>query len=113
VYLQDGVPVYCYNFLGSATTYVRGKPLAAGRHKPLLKFRPNGNGPAAITMQVDSTDRTRGTVPKLTPMPYEASGGLSVGLDQGRQVPPETAGAAPVAIESLRFEFAQHAPLSK
>ena len=108
VYVKDRIPVYCYNLLGGDLSYVRGTdPLAPGRHELLVQFRPEGNGAATVTMQVDGADHAEGTIPKLTPIMYEASDGFSVGVDQGSPVSPETVDAVPAAVDALRFEFVQ------
>ena len=108
LYVKDGVPTYCYNLLGGEKTYVRStSALAPGRHELALQFQPDGNGGAKVVIRADGAAVAEGSVPKLTPMMYEASDGFSVGVDQGSFVSPETmdAPAAPVAL--VRFEYAQ------
>ena len=105
-YVKDGVLVYCYNLLGGDVTYLRGaNPLSSGRHEVLIRFQPDGQGAATVTMQVDGSDYAQGRIPKLTPFMYEASDGFSVGLDQGSAVSPETTGATPGGVPELRFEY--------
>ena len=48
-----------------------------------------------------------GSVPKLSPMMYEASDGFSVGIDQGSFVSPETINALAAPVALVRFEYAQ------
>ena len=106
LYLKDGVPTYCYNLLGDPVTYVRaGAPLTPGRHELRLQFRPDGQGAAGVVLEVDVAGRTTGTVPKITPLMYEASDGFSVGVDQGSPVSPETKEAVAAPVVSVRFEY--------
>jgi arylsulfatase len=109
LYVKDGAPVYCYNFLGGETSYVRGPALTPGRHELLLRFQPDGQGGAQVVMKVEGAGDVAGAIPRLTPMMYEASDGFSVGVDQGSNVSPETVDAAAAPVASLRFEFPQGA----
>jgi hypothetical protein len=100
------VPVYCYNLLGGDTTSVRGNaPLTAGTHELMLDFHPDAQGGATVVLTVDGTNSTKGTIPKLAQMLYEASDGFSVGLDQGSSVSPETVDVPAAAVAAVRFEF--------
>jgi arylsulfatase A-like enzyme len=106
LYLKDGIPAYCYNFLGSDLTCLRGTTaLAAGRHELRVQFRPDADGGAGISLQVDGGTPLQGRIPKIMPFIYEASDGFSIGLDQGSSVSPDTVGAVPVEVIEVRFDF--------
>jgi Sulfatase len=90
LYLKEGVPAHCYNFLGFIHTYARGsQPLGAGEHTLRYEFTYDGGGVGKGGLGVLSVDgdkvgqaRTDRTVPFL----FSADDLMDIGKDTGAPV---------------------------
>jgi arylsulfatase len=93
LYLLNGVPTYCYNFLGMDHTFVRGENrLAAGTHQVRMEFDYDGGGLAkggAIRLYTDGDLAASGRIERTEPFVYSADETCDVGSDDASSVSPE------------------------
>lgn len=105
LYLENGVPVYEYNFFGRDYYRVAGSaPLSAGRHSVAmvyqqLPFEPlkEATGGTA-TLFVDGTQVGTGPIPMVAPARYSATETMDIGMDLGSTVSRTYAKQAPFAF---------------
>jgi hypothetical protein len=90
LYLKEGIPAHCYNFLGVTRTYARAsKPLAAGEHTLRYEFTYDGDGVGKGGMGVLSMDGTKvgqARIDRTVPFIFSADDLLDIGKDTGAPV---------------------------
>ncbi len=105
LFLEEGVPVYEYNFFGQERYRVAGKePLAPGRHTVALDYRQAPfepmkevtGGPA--TLSVDGEAVATGEIAKVVPARFSATETLDIGMDLGATVAKTYEPEAPFAF---------------
>lgn len=105
LFLEEGVPVYEYNFFGQHRYRVAGTaPLAPGRHTIVLGYRQAPfepmkevtGGPA--TLKVDGTEVATGEIASVVPARFSATETLDIGMDLGATVARSYEPAAPFAF---------------
>jgi arylsulfatase len=93
LYLSDGVPTYCYNFLGLEHTFVRGgTALEAGVCQVRMEFKYDGGGLAkggTISLYTDGDLAASGRLERTQPFVYSADETCDVGSDDASAVSPE------------------------
>ncbi|MBW6399301.1 arylsulfatase [Roseomonas sp. HJA6] len=93
LYLRDGVPTYCHNWMASDLYYVRGDaPLPAGRHTIRFEFAYDGggNGKGGMgTLFVGDRQVGQGRIEKTVPNIFSYDDLLDIGMDSLEQVTPE------------------------
>jgi arylsulfatase len=93
LYLSDGVPTYCYNFLGLEHTFVRGgTALEAGVRQVRMEFKYDGGGLAkggTISLYTDGDLAASGRLERTQPFVYSADETCDVGSDDASAVSPE------------------------
>ncbi|WP_434600145.1 arylsulfatase [Streptomyces sp. A5-4] len=91
LYVLDGRPAYCNNFLGVERYTVRGPdPLTPGEHEVRMDFTYDGGGlgkGGTAVLSVDGTEVARGRVERTQPFLYSMDESLDVGVDTGTPVP--------------------------
>lgn len=110
LYLDAGRPVFCYNELGTTSTYLRGRqPVAAGTTAVHVRFRPAANGHVAVTMMVDGTTVADAELEHAM-LGYQGSDVFSIGRDEGSRVSAEYGADNTFTgtIDQLTFDFTQH-----
>ncbi|NIY96779.1 arylsulfatase [Salipiger sp. HF18] len=105
LYLEDGVPVYEFNFFGKELYRVAGEtPLEAGEHTVTMIYEqlPFEAGKevtgGTATLLVDGAEVATGNVEKVVPSRYSATETLDIGMDLGATVTPAYREAAPFAF---------------
>jgi hypothetical protein len=78
LYLNDGVPTYCYNFPGPEYTYLRGtEALAPGRHEIGYTFEKTGPEPLDAggigRLTVDGAQVAEGEIPRTSTVGYRST----------------------------------------
>jgi hypothetical protein len=90
VYLKDGIPAHCYNFLGFARTYARGlKPLGAGEHTLRYEFTYDGGGVGkggVGVLSVDGEKVGQARIERTVPFVFSADDLMDIGTDAGTPV---------------------------
>ena len=90
LYVEDGKPVFDYNFVDVAHYKIAGKtPLAPGKHTVKLDFKYDGGGigkGANATLSVDGKTAATGRVEQTLPVRVTLDEGLDVGQDTGTPV---------------------------
>ncbi|MGN6430206.1 MAG: arylsulfatase [Gaiellaceae bacterium] len=90
VYLKDGAPTYCHNFIGLQRFTVRGEQaVPAGTHQVRMEFAYDGGGPAkggTATLYVDGDPIGEGRVEATVPLIFSADETTDVGHDTGSPV---------------------------
>jgi arylsulfatase len=118
LYLREsGVPVYCYNLLGLASTKVTGTdPLRPGRHRVVMTFDYDGGGPgrgAAVRLLVDGEQVGEGRLERSVPLVFSLDETCDVGRDTGTAVSDDYTPQSSTftgTIELVRLEIADGAP---
>ena len=97
LYLDNGVPVYEYNFFGRERYRVAGEaPLGPGPHSVSVVYRQAPFQPGkevtggTATLLVDGTEVAAGEIAKVVPSRYSATETLDVGMDLDRRFPKPT-----------------------
>jgi len=117
LYIDNGMPVYEYNFFGRGDYRLAGKePLATGTHTvvleyrqrtPFKRFREFFGGPARLL--VDGVEVAQGEIEKVVPGRFSATETLDIGMDLGSPVSRSYAAKAPFAfsgkIDNVRFDL--------
>ncbi|MCB1352657.1 MAG: sulfatase-like hydrolase/transferase [Rhodobacteraceae bacterium] len=105
LYLEDGVPVYEFNFFGKDLYRVAGEaPLEPGEHTVTmvyeqLPFEPGKEVTGGTaTLLVDGAEVASGDVGKVVPSRYSATETLDIGMDLGATVTPVYREQAPFAF---------------
>jgi arylsulfatase len=90
VYLNDGAPTYCHNFIGLQRFTVRGEQaVPAGTHQVRMEFAYDGGGPAkggTVTVYVDGDPIGEGRVGATVPFLFSGDETTDVGLDAASPV---------------------------
>jgi arylsulfatase len=90
LYVKDGVPAYCYNFLGlERTTIAAAKPLAPGKSTIRFEFAYDGGGMAkggTGTLFVNDQKVAEGRIEHTQPLMFSADDTADVGIDLGTPV---------------------------
>ena len=105
MYLENGVPVYEFNFFGKDLYRVAGEtPLEPGEHTVTmvyeqLPFEPGKEVTGGTaTILVDGAEIASGDVEKVVPSRYSATETLDIGMDLGATVTPVYREEAPFAF---------------
>ncbi|MGB9224476.1 arylsulfatase [Mycobacterium sp.] len=93
LYLQDGIPIFAYNYLGhELTTVAATDPLPEGQVTLGLSFAYDGGGlgnGASVSLVVDGAAMASGRIERTVPFRFSMSGEtLDVGIDTGSPVVP-------------------------
>ena len=95
LYMKDGRPVYCYNFLGAQRFTVTGQSVVpAGKHQIRMEFAYDGNGVGkggSALLLVDGKEVGRGRVERTIPNVYSLDETTDVGTFTGTPVTPDEA----------------------
>jgi len=115
LYLEDGIPVYEFNFFGRDVYRVAGDaPLAPGPHTITMiyeqqPFEGTDVTGGTATLLVDDTVVGSGEVAQVVPSRYSATETLDIGMDLGATVSPAYREEAPFAftgsIEQVSVEL--------
>jgi arylsulfatase len=93
IYVKDGKPKYCYNFLGLEHYYVTGEQaLPAGQHQVRMEFDYDGGGigkGGTVTLYVDGDQVGQGRLKQTEPFIYSADETLDIGVDDASSVSPD------------------------
>lgn len=105
LYLEDGVPVYEYNFFDRARYRLEGSaPLPEGTHEIVLTYQqtePTEENPLAggpIVMSVNGEDIARGMIELAVPEGFSTTETMDIGVDLGAVVTPAYHDRAPFAF---------------
>jgi arylsulfatase len=90
LYLTDGVPRYCYNFLGLQRFTIEGNtPVPGGKHRVRMEFTYDGGGLAkggTVTLYLDGDNIGEGRVEATVPMVFSGDETCDVGSDTASPV---------------------------
>ena len=90
LYVKDGKPAYCYNFLGLQRFKVYGDtPIPAGEHQVRMEFAYDGGGLAkggTVSLYIDGDKVGEGRVENTQAMIFSADETTDVGVDSGTAV---------------------------
>lgn len=90
LYLNEGVPTFVYNFLGTERMTVAGKqPLPKGKVNLSVDFKYDGGGAGKggdITMSANSKAIATGRMQRTIPVQFSLGEGLDIGEDVGSAV---------------------------
>jgi arylsulfatase A-like enzyme len=93
IYVKNGKPKYCYNFLGLEYYFVEGKQaLPAGQHQVRMEFTYDGGGLAkggTVTLYVDGDKAGQGRVERTEPFLFSADETCDLGVDDASAVSPD------------------------
>ncbi|WP_158972410.1 arylsulfatase [Chachezhania sediminis] len=105
LYLEDGVPVYEFNFFGKELYRVAGQtPLEPGEHSVTMVYEQRPFEPGkevtggTATLLVDGVEVASGDIEKVVPSRYSATETLDIGMDLGATVTPAYREDAPFAF---------------
>jgi arylsulfatase len=89
-YLNEGKPVFHYNFVDVAHTDIAGQmPLTAGKHNLKVDFAYDGGGignGGMTTLSVDGKEVAKGRIERTNPVRISLDEGLDIGADTGTPV---------------------------
>ncbi|MEU7892537.1 arylsulfatase [Nonomuraea sp. NPDC049152] len=112
LYLNQGRPVYCYNYFGRQHFYLRApEPLAPGRHTVRLEFTYDGGGVGkggSGLLTVDGAKVVEGRIEATTPYLFSADETLDIGIDTASPVSPdytETGNSFTGTIDFVRIDI--------
>jgi hypothetical protein len=90
LYVKDGVPKYCYNFIGLERIYVEAnQPLQPGERQVRIEFRYDGGGTgkgADLVLFVEGEEVGKGRTERSIPYLISLDETLDVGTDAGTPV---------------------------
>jgi arylsulfatase len=90
LYLHDGVPTYCYNFLGLQRFFVRGDAsVAPGVRQVRMEFDYDGGGMAqggTVRLYVDGQEVGSGRVDHTQPLVFSVDETFDLGFDDASSV---------------------------
>lgn len=116
MYLSDGVPAYCHNWVDHEYYYVRGtEALSAGTHTVSFEFDYDGGGPGKGgngRLLVDGNVVGKGRIENTCGYMYATTDGLDIGRDTGAPVidhygSPD--GRCTATVHSVTIDIAPHA----
>lgn len=110
LYLNDGVPTFCYNFPGPELTYIRGtEALSPGRHTIDYVFDKTGPEPLGAggsgRITVDGTVVGEGEIPRTCTVGYSMDETFDIGWDKGSPVSEEYGPIAKFTGKIVRVDF--------
>ena len=110
LYLNDGVPTFCYNFPGPVYTYIRGsEALAPGRHEIGFTFDKTGPEPLGAggtgTLTVDGTQVAEGEIARTATVGYSMDETFDIGWDKGSPVSEEYGPISKFTGKIIRVDF--------
>jgi arylsulfatase A-like enzyme len=90
IYLRDGVPTYCYNWVDHERYYVKGEAaLEPGRHKVRIDFKYDGGGAGKggdARLLVDGAQVGEGRIANTCGYMFATTDAMDVGCDTGSQL---------------------------
>jgi hypothetical protein len=93
LYVKDGKPKYCYNFVGLKHMYVDStKAIPDGTHQIRMEFAYDGGGlgkGGSVSLHVDGQKVGEGRVDTTVPMTFSLDETTNVGDDTGAPVTPD------------------------
>ncbi len=93
IYVKDGKPSYCYNFVGLDHYFVEGeKTIPAGTLQVRMEFDYDGGGLAkggTVTLYIDGNKVGEGRVDKTEPFVFSADETFDIGVDNASAVSPD------------------------
>jgi arylsulfatase len=93
LYIKDGKPKYCYNFVGLKHTYVEStKAIPEGTHQLRMEFAYDGGGMAkggGVSLFLDGDKVGEGRVDMTAPLTFSLDETTNVGDDTGAPVTPD------------------------
>ncbi|MCZ6738196.1 MAG: arylsulfatase [Actinobacteria bacterium] len=93
LYLHEGVPRYCYNFLGLTHTIVTGSsPVGAGTRQVRVEFDYDGGGVGKggeVRLYVDGDEVGSDRIERTEPFIFSADETLDLGVDDASAVSPD------------------------
>jgi arylsulfatase len=106
LYLLDGHPTYCYNYLNQVHHIVRsGSGIPVGGSRVTIDFAYEGPGlgrGGRASLLVDDVEVGRTDIPKTVPYRFSLSEGLTLRCDSGSAVSHDYRAPFPLACVSLR-----------
>ncbi|MBU3032212.1 hypothetical protein [Paracoccus marinaquae] len=108
LYLENGVPVYEYNFFGKERYRVTGgTALEPGPHTVTMVYEQKPFEPmkevtgGIVTLQVDGTEVASGEIARVAPFRFSATETMDIGMDLGASVSHVYEKAAPFAFTGV------------
>jgi Sulfatase len=118
LYLIDGRPTYCYNYLDLRRHVVRGdRELPEGSSRVIVDFTSDGPGlgrGGEIRLLLDDLEIGRTAIPQTVPYRFSLSEGMSLRRDRGSAVSEDYSAPFPLAsavLRSVTFELNDATPL--
>jgi arylsulfatase len=110
LYLNDGVPTYCYNFPGPEYTYLRGtEALPPGRHEIGYTFEKTGSEPLGAAgigrLTVDGAQVAGGEIPRTCTVGYSIDETFDIGWDKGSPVSEDYGPVARFTGRIIKVDF--------
>ena len=112
LYLIQGRPIYCYNYLDLRRHVVRGdRELPGGRSRVTVDFRSDGPGlgrGGEVRLLLDDEEIGRTTIPQTVPYRFSLSEGMTLRRDRGSAVSEDYRAPFPLAsavLRSVTFEL--------
>ncbi|WP_417505752.1 arylsulfatase [Microbacterium sp.] len=110
LYLNDGVPTFCYNFPGPELTYIRGtEKLSPGRHTIDYVFEKTGPEPLGAggvgRITVDGAAVADGEIPRTCTVGYSMDETFDIGWDKGSPVSEDYGPIAEFTGKIIRVDF--------
>jgi len=113
LYLDNGVPTFCYNYPGPELTYIRGTdPLPAGRHLVRYEFEKTGTEPMGAggtgRLFVGDQQIADGQILRTCTVGYSMDETFDVGWDKGSAVCEDYGANAQFTGRVHRVDFDVH-----
>jgi arylsulfatase len=107
LYLLDGRPVYCHNFLGVQRFKVAvGEAVGSGTHEVRMDFAYDGGGlgkGGTVTLSIDGQPVGEGRLPMTVPMLYSLDETADIGRDTASPVSDDYTGPGSVFQGSVAW----------
>jgi arylsulfatase A-like enzyme len=117
LYLIDGRPTYCYNYLDLQRHVVRGdRELPVGSSRVIVEFASEGPGlgrGGEIRLLLDDSEIGRASVPQTVPYRFSLSEGMTLRRDRGSAVSEDYRAPFPLVsavLRSVTFELEDATP---
>jgi arylsulfatase len=92
-YVKEGIPTFCYNFLGLKYFIIKGtREIPKGKHQLRMEFAYDGGGlgkGGTVSFFIDGKKCGEGRVEMTQPFAYSADETADVGMEAGSPVSPE------------------------